>query len=149
MGIISRPLFEPVHSFTTLRRLFPTSFVNQQLLSYNLVRMCYFDQKVFTCGDWKWGSMRQSCSKARYVGEGCGLKLIWTSQHTNQNCRICCQIQAKERRIRKLRDRIGHWRCEARRWWASIERAQDDIHDLHRQIREREIRRPAKQNCLC
>jgi hypothetical protein len=146
--VLSYPLFGLVHSITTQRRLFLTSFGNHPLLNYSLARMCYFDQKVLACGDWKWGSMRQSCSKARYVGEGCGLKLIWTSQYTDRKCRICCQIEAKRRRICKLEDRIAHWRCEAQLWWASIERAKDDIHDLHRQIKEREIRRPTKQNCL-
>ncbi|KAN0090072.1 hypothetical protein V8E51_018651 [Hyaloscypha variabilis] len=110
--------------------------------------MCYFDQQLFVCRDWKWGSMRQRCSKAYYTGEGCGLKLIRTSQYVHRKCQICCQIEVKRRRIRKLKDKIRRWSLEAEHWKASIELAGDEIRDLDGQIMQREMRRTIRQNCL-
>jgi hypothetical protein len=110
--------------------------------------MCYFDQQLFTCGDWKWASMRQFCSKARYRGEGCGLKLIWASQDMHRKCQICCQIEVKLRRIHTLEDRIRRWNLEAEHWKASIELAKDVIRNLDGQITEREARRTIRQNRL-
>ena len=114
----------------------------------SVVLMCYFDQQLFTCGDWKWGSIRQLCSKACYVGEGCGLKLIWTSQYVHRKCQICCQIEVKRRRISKLKDKIRRWSLEAERWKASIQLARDDIRDLDSQITQREMHQTIRQNCL-
>ncbi|KAH8674425.1 hypothetical protein BGZ60DRAFT_352933, partial [Tricladium varicosporioides] len=103
--------------------------------------MCYFDQQLFTCGDWKWGAIQQHCSKACCVGEGCDLKLIWTSRYIRGKCRICCQIEVKKRRIHKLEDRIRRWSFDAEHWKASIDLARDHIHDLDGQITQREARR--------
>ena len=33
------------------------------------------------------------------------MKLIWISQYKHQTCQICCQIEIKNRRIRKLQER--------------------------------------------
>jgi hypothetical protein len=57
--------------------------------------------------------MRQRCSKACYTGEGCGLKFIWTPQYVQRKCQICCQIEVKTRRIRKLKGGIRRWSLEA------------------------------------
>jgi len=110
--------------------------------------MCYFDEALFTCGDWKWGSMRQLCSKAPYIGEGCGMKLIWTSQYKHQKCQICCQIEIKKRRIRRLQERMGRWGLEEGCWKASLELAEGDIRDLNSQIAQREMLRFIRQNNL-
>ncbi|KAF1955405.1 hypothetical protein CC80DRAFT_415565 [Byssothecium circinans] len=110
--------------------------------------MCYFDQTLFTCGDWKWGLMHQFCSKAPYLGEGCRMKLIWTTQYNDQKCRICCQIEIKKRRVRRLEERVRRWGLDKERWRASIELAKDDMLELNRQIRHQEMLRPIRQNSL-
>jgi hypothetical protein len=110
--------------------------------------MCFFDQTLFTCGYWKWGSMRQYCSKARYTGEGCGIKLIWVSQETHQKCRICYKIEAKKRRIRNLQNRVERWSLEAGRWKASMALAEDNIRFLNGQITQQEMLRRIRRNHL-
>jgi hypothetical protein len=73
------------------------------LPSEDLDEMCYFDQDVFTCGDWKWRLRREGCN---YISETCGMKLIMSSQYVNQRCNICQNIEVKQRRIYKLEDKI-------------------------------------------
>ena len=83
--------------------------------------------------------MRQYCSKARYTGEGCGMKLIWVSQEMHQKYRICYKIEAKRRRILNLQNRVERWSLEAGRWKASIELADDNIRFLNGQITQQEM----------
>jgi hypothetical protein len=58
------------------------------VLTNGLDEMCYFDQEVFICGDWKWRSCREGCSKVT-SGDTCGMKLILFSQYTHERCNIC------------------------------------------------------------
>ncbi|KAH8587500.1 hypothetical protein B0O99DRAFT_397544 [Bisporella sp. PMI_857] len=110
--------------------------------------MCYFDQELYTCNDWKWSSFRQPCSKACCVSETCSTKLIMKTRYISHKCKTCKQIEAKKRRIRKLDDNIKRWSVEPERWRASIERSTDDICHLYGQIIQREMARSIKRNDL-
>jgi hypothetical protein len=122
-------------------------FNSSAVLPNGLDEMCYFDQEVFICGDWKWRSRRQGCSKV-VSGDTCSMKLIMFSQYTHERCNICQIIEVKQRRISKLEDRIRRWSLEAERWMASIERTERDIHELRAQITQREMARPIRLNSL-
>ncbi|KAH6667695.1 hypothetical protein B0J14DRAFT_601232 [Halenospora varia] len=111
-------------------------------------KMCYFDQELFTCNDWKWCSFSQPCSKACRGGETCSVRLIMATRYVSQKCNLCKQIEVKRRRISKLDDNIRRWSAEPERWRASIERSKDDIRHLHDQIIQREMARSMKQNNL-
>lgn len=91
--------------------------------------------------------MCQPCLKARHVGEGCGMKLIWSSEEVHRKCRTYLKIEVKQRRVCCLEGTIQRWKSEARRG-ASIERAEKDISDLYDQIIELEMSRPIRKNSL-
>ncbi|KIM95394.1 hypothetical protein OIDMADRAFT_134003 [Oidiodendron maius Zn] len=110
--------------------------------------MCFFDQKVFQCGDWKWGSRREACSKAPAAGDSCRIKLIMNSQHTTEVCSICQYIETKRRRIHRLEANIKRWSENGKSWRASIEAAQQDIRIIDTQCRELDMKRASKQKCL-
>ena len=110
--------------------------------------MCFFDQKVFQCGDWKWGSRREACPKAPAAGDSCGIKLIMNSQYTSELCSICRNIETKRRRIRRLEANVKRWSENAQSWKASIEIAKQDIRSIDAQCRELDMRRASRQKCL-
>jgi hypothetical protein len=95
--------------------------------------MCYFEQTRWTCGYWKWGNFRQQCTKEYRTGETCGLKLIYTTDLEPGQCRICDQIDKKDRRVRKMAADISRWRREGGRT-ATIEKTERDIGEIQMQI---------------
>jgi hypothetical protein len=73
--------------------------------------MCFYDQEIYQCGDFKWGLFRQKCASAKALpnGENCGMKLVMENVHVHTKCRICNKLEAKynrsakEDRIRRLK----------------------------------------------
>jgi len=70
--------------------------------------MCYFDQTRWACGNWKWGNFRQQCNKEYRTGETCGLKLVYDTSYRSEQCRLCRQIEQRDRRLRRLNEDIRH-----------------------------------------
>ncbi|KAK8210611.1 hypothetical protein IWZ01DRAFT_482676 [Phyllosticta capitalensis] len=96
--------------------------------------MCFFDQHRFACGDWKWGHFRQHCNREYRIGETCGMKLIMTTIPVNQKCKLCEKIDTKQRRMAAETERINRWLREGGKFKASIEKSQDIIRGLEREI---------------
>lgn len=87
------------------------------------------------CGDHKWGTYRQQCSKEYRTGETCGLRLIMSSIYVADKCKTCDKIDTKNRRIKKEHDNIARWSKEKGRS-ASIQRSQDMIADLEGELNQ-------------
>ncbi|KAG7110195.1 hypothetical protein HYQ45_017662 [Verticillium longisporum] len=64
--------------------------------------MCYFYQTRWTCGYWRWGQFKQQCNKEYRTGETCGLKLVYTTVQEADRCKLCHDIDKKNRRILKM-----------------------------------------------
>jgi len=96
--------------------------------------MCFFDQVVHECGDYKWGQFRQHCAKEYRTGETCGMKLIMSTYRIQQKCKICDKMDTKWNRRRKEEERIKRWRKEGGKKRASIEAAEDNIKQLDTEI---------------
>jgi len=97
--------------------------------------MCFFDQIVHECGDYKWGCFRQHCAKEYRTGETCGMKLVMASYPVAGNCKICDKISTKWNRRNKEVDRIKRWEREGgKSRKASIEAAYDNIKQLDGEI---------------
>lgn len=110
--------------------------------------MCFFDQTLYRCGDYKWGTFRQHCAKEYRTGETCGMKLVMNcNEDRSKNCRICDKIVTKLSRRQKEVDRIKRWKSERNRK-ASIEASEDIINDLDREIRTLEEERLDRRNRL-
>lgn len=124
----------------------PTLSISDSIPSTGLWfdEMCFFNQKVFQCQDWKWGPRREACSMAPQIGESCGIKLIMDSQRTNQLCSICRRIEIKRRRIRKLEERIKRWSTEPEHRKSSIKAAEQEIYDIALASSRLDMRRPTR-----
>jgi hypothetical protein len=97
--------------------------------------MCYFDQTRWTCGYWKWGNFKQQCTKEYRTGETCGLKLVFETHVQPTQCKICDQIEKKERRWTKMSSDVDRWRNESNRS-ATIEKTERDMNELRVQIQK-------------
>lgn len=111
--------------------------------------MCFFDQQVFACGDYKWGQFRQHCAKEYRTGETCGMKLVMQTQHVRTKCRTCEKIDIKYGRLEKEEEKIRRWEKEgAKHRKASIEKAKDEIEELYRAIEKLEKERQDRNRRL-
>ena len=95
--------------------------------------MCFYDQHLFACGDYKWGNFRQHCNKEYRSGETCGMKLVMQTMPVREKCRLCLKIETKTRRMEAELDRIRRWRKEGGRFSASIEKSEQIVKDLERE----------------
>lgn len=91
--------------------------------------MCYFEQTRWTCGYWKWGNFRQQCNKEYRTGETCGLKLVYDTHFKTVHCKLCEQIETKQRRYRKMEKDLQRWRNEGNRN-ATIEKTEYDMAEV-------------------
>lgn len=94
--------------------------------------MCFFEQTLWHCGYWRWGHFRQQCNKEYRTGETCGLKMVHETIRQTDVCRLCKDIQKKERKRDKLMSDIARWELENYRSprGASIAKARDDLYDV-------------------
>ncbi len=95
--------------------------------------MCYFEQTRWTCGYWKWGNFRQQCTKEYRTGETCGLKLVYDTVYADGRCKLCDQVEKKDRRVEKMELDIQRWQREGNRK-ATIEKTIMDMEEIHTQI---------------
>lgn len=95
--------------------------------------MCYFEQTRWQCGYWKWGNFRQQCNKEYRTGETCGLKLVYDTNYMPGNCKLCDQIEKKERRYNKMAQDVERWRREGNRK-ATIEKTEYDMEEVRMAI---------------
>lgn len=106
----------------------------------NLLDMCFYNQKQFSCGDWSWASFAHQCTYEYRIGETCGIKLVNKTETKSKKCCLCDRIETKYRRREAEKARLARWVREGALLVASI-----IIKDIDREIfslrREREYRR--------
>lgn len=95
--------------------------------------MCYYEQKRWRCGYWRWAKFRRQCNKEYRTGETCGLKLVWATQDELDQCRLCYEMERKQRRLKKMAADMERWRREGNRP-ATIERTQGEYSDVEKQL---------------
>jgi hypothetical protein len=107
--------------------------------------MCFYNQKRFSCGDWRWSSFAHRCNYEYRTGETCGMKLVNMAENENSKCRLCEKIETKFRRRSAEIDRLERWNREGATLVASIDLSHNLIVQLDKEIgllqREREDRR--------
>ena len=69
---------------------------------------------------------RQQCTKEYRTGETCGLKLVFDTNLQDDKCKLCKDMEKKQRRFQKLQSDISRWQREGNRS-ATIEKAQRDV----------------------
>ena len=95
--------------------------------------MCYFEQNRWLCGYWKWGHFRQQCTKEYRTGETCGLKLVYATFDISDKCKLCYDIEKKERRLEKMNRDMARWEQEGNRS-ATLARTQAEADEVTMQI---------------
>ncbi|KAI0534436.1 hypothetical protein GGR58DRAFT_482676 [Xylaria digitata] len=91
--------------------------------------MCFFDQTRWACGFWRWGHFREQCNKEYRTGETCGLKFVYNTHRDPDVCKLCKDIQKKQRKYNKLNSDIDRWSREPNRT-ASTEKAERDLEEV-------------------
>lgn len=104
-------------------------------------KMCYYDMKVYTCGDWKWDRFRAQCVREHRRGETCGLRMISAQIPQGTKCKICQQIEVKRRRRAAEYERLTRWVADGGKLNASIENARATIYQLDNEIASLEAAR--------
>ncbi|KAI1435460.1 hypothetical protein GGR50DRAFT_322196 [Xylaria sp. CBS 124048] len=89
--------------------------------------MCFFEQTRWNCGFWRWGHFREQCNKEYRTGETCGLKFVYNTIREADNCKLCKDIEKKQRKYSKLSSDIKRWSTESSNRSASIEKAQREL----------------------
>lgn len=95
--------------------------------------MCFYDQAVLACGDFKWSNCRQQCSREYRSGETCGSKLVkqcYADKTTK--CKTCLPIDTVTRKRQKEFDNIRAWQRDeksGKKRSTSIEKAYNAIED--------------------
>lgn len=110
--------------------------------------MCFYEQYLYRCHDWKWGNFRQHCQAEYRVGETCGTKLVFQTLPLADKCKLCLKIEAKERRAAKHRDDYARWRKEPRRFGASMEKALGEIKALENEIGQLKAEKMSRYNMI-
>ncbi|KAK8147427.1 hypothetical protein G3M48_001629 [Beauveria asiatica] len=95
--------------------------------------MCYFESTLWSCGYWRWGHFRQQCNKEHRIGETCGLKLVYDTKREPDVCKLCHDIEKKQRRYDKMARDVERWQREGNRR-ATIERTCGEMQEVADQI---------------
>ncbi|KAF8471307.1 hypothetical protein BDZ91DRAFT_718277 [Kalaharituber pfeilii] len=74
--------------------------------------MCFYDQQIFACGDYKWGRFRAHCAKEYRTGETCGMKLIYETSRVTGKCQMCKKYEVILRKIIQAHERVQRWESE-------------------------------------
>ncbi|KAH8655599.1 hypothetical protein BX600DRAFT_70712 [Xylariales sp. PMI_506] len=88
--------------------------------------MCFFEITAWSCQYWKWGRFRAQCYKENRVGETCGLKLVYSTEHINNSCTLCSKISTKSNKILKKRYDIERWQT-ASCYPATVEKTKEEL----------------------
>lgn len=95
--------------------------------------MCFYDQTIYACHDFKWGNFRAHCQKEYRIGETCGMKLVYQVHHLEEKCRLCQKLSTKKKRVKQELERVTRWKKEGGKR-ASIEKALDTVEQLEGEI---------------
>jgi len=110
--------------------------------------MCFYEQYVYQCRDWKWGIFRQHCQAEYRTGEPCGMKMVYQVTGLEGKCKLCIKIEAKARRRSKQIDDYNRWRKHPERYQASIENALNNIRALEDEINQLECQKHDRDGAM-
>ena len=93
-------------------------------------QMCFYNQRLFSCGDWQWANFVQKCPFENRTGETCGLMLVYVAEQDSRSCRLCDAIARKTRRRTTELDRLKLWKDKGESLAASRKKARELVSDL-------------------
>ena len=101
--------------------------------------MCWYDQKRWTCGYWRWSGFQKQCERETRIGETCGLKFVGTVYDQGIVCKICKDIDTKHRKMGKIDQDIARWEVEGDKPY-SIRCAYEERELLEKKIQELSVK---------
>ncbi|KAI5807951.1 hypothetical protein DFH27DRAFT_289039 [Peziza echinospora] len=109
--------------------------------------MCFYDQQIYACGDYKWCRFRAHCAREYRTGETCGMKLIYETTRTSGKCQMCKKKDVTLRKIAMASERVQRWESEGIHPISTdkekdlIMRCQDELNEIEymRQTRLRSL----------
>lgn len=105
--------------------------------------MCFYDQTVFSCGDWKWGHFRKHCQKEYRIGETCGMRLPYNTHNDTTKCTTCLSLEKKHRRYAKTKSDYDRWIADPQRK-ASAAKAAQECQDIYKEIEKLNAERASR-----
>jgi hypothetical protein len=75
--------------------------------------MCFYDQGIQECGNYKWGAFQQMCRQQYRTGRPCTKKLFFQTSRVAGKCRLCANIDRKRKWILEEEERIWRWKGES------------------------------------
>ena len=105
--------------------------------------MCYYEQTVFTCRDWRWGNFRQRCPDQYRIGETCGKRLVHENNYSQDQCTLCVAREKKVRRFKKAEADYARWKDDPKRK-ASAAKAREEMRELAQDIQDIDDQRAAR-----
>jgi hypothetical protein len=109
--------------------------------------MCFYEQVVHACGDYKWGRFKQHCNKEYRTGETCGMKLVMDVVRVGVKCTTCARIDTKLRRRAQEVDRIRRWEAERSNPY-SVATAKETVAQLDMEIYQLQAERRVRMSRL-
>ena len=110
--------------------------------------MCYYNQKRWECGYWRWTQFSRQCPKEYRTGETCGLKLVMDVDNQKAACRLCKDIERKQRRLSKMEKDIARWREEGNKP-ATVERTEGEYGAVQRQMYDLQMQHYERVRGVC
>ena len=109
--------------------------------------MCFYDQQIFACGDYKWSRFRAHCAKEYRTGETCGMKLIFETSLVTGKCQMCKRYEVTCRKIRHALERVQRWENEGINP-VSTDKERQSIVNWQNELKEIEYLRAAKMKSI-
>jgi hypothetical protein len=99
-------------------------------------KVCFYDQYVFKCRDFRWGNFNKHCTKEYRRGETCGTKLINDVLPQTKDCTLCEKIERKTRRYEQYNTKLRQLTREGRltELASTVEKYQDEQRKLRVEI---------------
>jgi hypothetical protein len=76
-----------------IAKIIPISKVPGGIPAYLMQEMCFFNQMMFSCGDWTWTCFVSQCVFGRNIGGTCGIKLVHAVENVNTICPLCDNVK--------------------------------------------------------
>lgn len=67
------------------------------------------------------------------MGETCGLKLVYDTKRKAEKCKLCQDMEKKDRRYKKMAADVARWQSEGNRR-ATIDRTREEMQEVWEQI---------------
>lgn len=92
--------------------------------------MCFYDQNVFSCGDYRWGKLQQRCNEHDHNREPCELKRVFRTFVINTKCDTCQEIDLCHQSLMIETEHIRRWHREGSEYSNNVRERIRDLEEI-------------------